>query len=205
MRDPAPHHVRVAGVIAGMLIMVGCAAPNGTDAPTPTGAPTPSATTTSTPAPTPPPTPTPAPTCAPVDYATFVASDRLTNLALAPGAAGDLLGFTLVTSPGSPVRPHLTVILAEPPFTFGGSGLPFAVAGTHHIRVKFEGMTHVDESQNLVYVGPDDLVGSGGPIRQVVLEEAFESYVTFIVGYDGEGCVALQVTPTLVTIAIEAR
>lgn len=204
MRDPVPNRRLVVGALAGLLVLGGCSLPNGSDAPSPTASPpTPSATASPTPAPTA--SPSPAPTCAPVDYATFVASDRLTNLALAPGSAGDLLGFTLVASPSSPVRPQLTVKAVEPPFTYGGSGLPFDVAGAHHIRVKFEGMTHVDEDFNVVYVGPDDLAGSGGPVAQVVLEEAFEGYVTFIVGYDGEGCVALQVTPTLVTIAIEAR
>jgi len=212
MRDPARHRVLVAVALAALaaaLTVAACAIPNESQTPTPPDAsPTaPSATASATPEPTrtPPPTPTQAPSCAPIDYATFVASDRLTNLALAPGSAGDLLGFTLAASPGSPVRPRLTVNAVEPPFTYGGSGLPFDVAGAHHIRVRFEGMTHVDEDFKVVYVGPNDLAGSGGPVAQVVLEEAFEGYVTFIVGYDGDGCVALQVTPSLVTIAIEAR
>lgn len=194
--------------LAIVSIVAACAAPTGTDAPPPTASPEPpSPTPVATPQPTPTPTPTatPAPTCAPIDYAMFVASDRLTNIAIVPGSGGDLLGFTFAPSPGSPVRPHLSVAAVEPPFTYGGSGLPFDVAGSHHLRVKYEGMVHVDTNLDPVYVGPSDLAGIGGPIAQVVLEEAFEGYVTFIVGYDGDGCVALQVTPSLVTIAIEAR
>jgi len=208
MGMPAPARVPDFATLVIALIVVACAAPSGTDAPPPTASPEPpSPTPIATPQPTPTPTPTrtPTPTCAPIDYSTFVASDRLTNIALAPGSGSDLLGFTFAASPGSPVRPHLTVTAVEPPFMYGGSGLPFDVAGAHHIRVKYEGMSHVDASGNLVYVGPSDLAGIGGPIAQVVLEEAFEGYVTFIVGYDGDGCVALQVTPSLVTIAIEAR
>lgn len=208
MHHPAPHRLPAVAALAVALLAIGCAAPNGSAAPT-IGQTPPAASATSGPTPEPSPastpTPTPETTCAPIDFATFVASERLTNIELAPGAGGDLLGFTLAPSPGSPMRPRLTVTSVEPPFSYGGSGLPFDIAGAHHLRVRFEGMLHVDDAGNVVYVGPNDLSGRGGPVAQVVLEEAYESYVSFVVGYDGNGCVALQVTPALVTIAIEAR
>lgn len=192
--------------VALAAVATGCAIPSPSNAPpTASAVATADASPTGAPSPSPAPTPTPAPTCAKVDYVTFVASDRLTDIALARGSGGDLLGFTLDPSPGSIIRPQLRITAVEPPFTQGGSGLPFDVAGEHHLQVTFEGMAHVDPAGNIVYVGPNDLPGIGGPVAQVVLGEAFESYVTFIVGYDGDGCVALQVTPTRVTIAIEAR
>lgn len=153
------------------------------------------------------PTATPNPTCPPIDYAGFVASERLTNVSVAPGTAGDLVGFILVPSPGSPMRPRLTVSSVEPPFSEEADGTrsPLEIAGEHHIVLRFEGMLHVDDAGVLVYVGPRDQQGIGGPVRQILLTEDFESYVSFVVGYDGDGCVALSVQPTLITIAIAAR
>ncbi len=114
---------------------------------------------------------------------------------LVPGTAGDLVGFTLEPSPGSPVRPRLTVKSVAPPFTYGGSGLPLEVLGEHHVRLRFEGMSHVDAAGAVIYRGPQVLDGAGNPVRQIALEEAFEGYVVFIVGYDGDGCVDLRVQP----------
>ncbi len=168
-----------------------------TAAPSPSAQPSPAATTV--------PTTTPRPTCPPVAYAGFVASDRLSNAAVAPGSNGDLVGFVLDPNQGSPVRPRLTIEPTAPPFVEGASGLPLEIAGEHHVWLKFEGMLHVDDAANVVYEGPRDQPGIGGPVRQVVLIEAFEGYVQFIIGYDGPGCVAIAVRPDLVTVAIGAR
>ncbi len=181
-----------------------------TNGSTPTAEPSPSEPgATQAPAPTPTSAPTPAPTprppCPPVTYAGFVASDRLSNAAVAPGTSGDLVGFVLDPNQGSPVRPRLTMQSVEPPFYEGASGLPLEIAGQHHVWLRFEGMLHIDDAGNLIYKGPRDQPGIGGPIRQVVLTEAYESYVSFIIGYDGPGCVAIAVQPSLVTIAIAAR
>ncbi|MEK6720333.1 MAG: hypothetical protein AABZ33_06630 [Chloroflexota bacterium] len=200
-------HRHVSWLLGFALVLAACAAPASPSPVEPSdAAPESSAPAGADPtaSPTASPTATPNPTCPPVDYAGFVASERLTNVSVAPGTAGDLVGFILVPSPGSPLRPRLTVSSVEPPFSEGASGLPLEVAGEHHILVRFEGMLHVDDAGVLVYVGPRDQPGIGGPVRQVLLTEAFESYVSFIVGYDGDGCVALSVQPTLITIAIAA-
>lgn len=200
---------RHAGWLLGFaLVLAACAAPASPSLVEPSNtAPESTAPASADPtaSPTASPTATPNPTCPPVEFATFLASERLTNVSVAPGTAGDLVGFILVPSPGSPLRPRLTVSSVQPPFSDVVRGLPLQIAGEHHILVRFEGMLHVDDAEVLVYVGPRDQQGIGGPVRQILLTEAFESYVSFIVGYDGDGCVALSVQPTLITIAIAAR
>lgn len=200
---------RHAGCLLGFaLVLAACAAPASPSPVEPSNAASESTAPASadpTASPTASPTATPNPTCPPVDFAAFLASERLSDASVAPGTGGDLVGFVLVPSPGSPLRPRLTITSVEPPFSEHPRGLPLEVAGEHHILVRFEGMLHVDDAGVPVYVGPRDQQGIGGPVRQILLTEAFESYVSFIVGYDGDGCVALSVQPTLITIAIAAR
>ena len=210
MNKPTARRPRVILVLVALWVAAACAGPDGSATPVASGSsaqPTivvsPSPNATASPAPTL--RPTPRPTCPPIKFATFVASDRLTDAKVAPGTGGDLVGFVLDPSPGSPIRPRLTVSAVEPPFVADDSGLPLEIAGEHHVWLSFEGMVHVDDAGNIVYGGPRTQPGIGGPVQQVELTEAFESYVSFIVGYDGEGCVGLQVTPTLITVAIEAR
>ncbi len=173
MGRSSPRRATWPFALAALLALAACAAPVGTDRP-PTASPPASppssppsspsaapATSEPTRAPTPPPTATP--TCPPVDFATFVASDRLSDMNLVPGTAGDLVGFTLEPSPGSPVRPRLTVKSVAPPFTYGGSGLPLEVLGEHHVRLRFEGMSHVDAAGAVIYRGPQVSTVPGTP------------------------------------------
>ena len=56
----------------------------------------------------------------------------------------------------------------------------------------FTSMKLSDDAGVPVYDGPDRLDPGGGVIRSVVLEEAFEGVVNWIIGYDGSGCVSVE-------------
>ncbi|GIW20308.1 MAG: hypothetical protein KatS3mg065_0604 [Chloroflexota bacterium] len=117
-----------------------------------------------------------------------LASNRLLDVVVDP--AGTWVRFVF----GSPTGPagEGSLEAAQPPFDRTASGLPIEVLGERVVRLHFEALLLFDDLGNPTYGGPDRLRPSTGPIRDVVVEEAFEGVMNWLVGFDGPACVRLR-------------
>jgi hypothetical protein len=133
-------------------------------------------------------------------------SDRLTGVKVDPGIGVDKITFTFGTSSGQPSGTDPTGELrpTSPPFSLGGSGQAVTVDGHRFIAITFRGMAVADEQGNASYAGPTDIHPNALAIRELRQTEAFEGVVTWIVGVDGPGCVALSrlTGPDRIVIAV---
>jgi len=157
--------------------------------PTPTAKPT--ATPTATPTPTP--KPPPATACAVQPETGLPPSDRLVNVVASTTADADLLMFLFgndaIEGPGGPPSGELSA--AEPPFTFGPSGLPIEMIGESVVQVVFRQMSLQADTGQPVYEGPPDLSPGYPALKHAVLYDESEGVIGWYVGYDGPGCVTL--------------
>jgi hypothetical protein len=159
-------------------------------------------------------TPTSAPTTAPTASPTTAAacpiepedgplpSDRLVNVVASTTSNADLLTFVFgnmsVPGPGGPPVSELSV--AEPPFTFGPSGLPIDMVGEHVAQIVFRGMSLQADTGDLVYTGPPELRPDGPALKHAVEYDESEGVIGWYVGYDGPGCVTLTRDGSNVTL-----
>lgn len=132
-------------------------------------------------------TPTPAITpCALSSQAVDVASDNLINTTFAVGPSDDTVSF--VFDPGSKPRPQgpakLELSETTPPFYKGESSETIDILGARYLLLRFSGMTV--ES----YTGATtlDTADTSDALRQVVLTDASEGILTFVVGFDSLSC-----------------
>jgi hypothetical protein len=165
------------------------AAASATPAPTPTAVPSVK--------PTPPPTakPTPKPTaCAITPETGPLPTDRFVDIVASTTPDADLLTFKFgnmsVPGPGGPPVGEFTA--AEPPYTFGPSGLPIEMVGEHVVQVVFRGMSIVADTGDPVYQGPPELSPDDPSLKHAVEFDESEGVVGWYVGYDGTGCVTLS-------------
>ena len=157
----------------------------------PTASASPTAAATPTPGVTASPTP---PTACVTSVASSVApSDRLTKVSVASGVGVDKITFTFGSSSGQPSGTDPTGRLrpTSPPFSLSGSGAPVDIAGHRFIAVTFRGMALADEQGNPTYGGPNDIRPLALAVRELRLVDSFEGVVTWIVGVNGPGCVAV--------------
>lgn len=117
-----------------------------------------------------------------------LASNRLLGVVVDPG--GTWVRFQFGSPTGPPGSGSLEV--AVPPFDHTTSGQAIEVVGERVVRIHFDGLLLFDELGNPTYGGPDRLRPSGGPIRDVVVEEAFEGVMNWLVGVDGPDCLRLR-------------
>lgn len=155
-----------------------------------------------------PPTPdrTPSPTgCPPYREASgHWPTDRLVDMAVTAGGFGpDVLEFTF--APASRPGASATVVTRQtrPPFSQAGSGEPVDVIGSAFYEFRFEGMLLADDSGNATYRGSRDLRTGLPGIRHVVILDAFEGVLTFVIGTDG-GCPWFEAAPATATIRFYA-
>jgi len=121
-------------------------------------------------------------------------SDRLTGVAVAPGIGVDKIVFTFGPSTGIPSGTDPTGELkpTAPPFMHGGSGEPVHVDGRRFVAVTFRGQAIADEQGNPSYTGPSEIHPNALAVRELLLVDNFEGVVTWLVGVDGPGCVAVS-------------
>ena len=121
-------------------------------------------------------------------------SDRLTGVAVAPGVGVDKIVFTFGPSTGIPSGTDPTGELkpTAPPFMHGGSGEPVHVDGQRFVAVTFRGQAVADEQGNPSYTGPSEIHPNALAVRELLLVDNFEGVVTWLVGVDGPGCVAVS-------------
>jgi hypothetical protein len=121
-------------------------------------------------------------------------SDRLVGVSVLRGDGADLVLFRFGPSaPTSTNQPIGRLEPASPPFTMDPSGLPLEVPGSRFARVRFSGLILYDEAGTPTLTGPDRLDPAGGAaVRAVVKEGEFEGVSSWIIGFDGTGCVAVS-------------
>jgi hypothetical protein len=78
------------------------------------------------------------------------------------------------------------------------------VAGHRVIAVTFRGMAIADEQGNPSYTGPSDIKPMALAVRELRLVDDFEGVVTWLVGVDGPGCVAVtrRSSPKRIVVAV---
>ncbi len=117
-------------------------------------------------------------------------SNTLIDLVVDSDGAYDRLTFVFGPVAPGPTGGTGRLTAATPPFSQGGSGLPVEVLGTHHVELHLDGMLIVDEAGNEVFKGPTTLTGMIA-LKDVEEIDGFEGVYNFVIGYDGNGCVAL--------------
>lgn len=192
MTTRSPHRLAAVGcVLLAAVVLAGCGSgPTVTKRPGPGLEPTPA-----TVAPTPAGTPSGS-GCPPYPESSGAwPSDRLTGLGTGAGVGGvDVLEFVF----GPPSRPGASAIVTtretRPPFSMGGSGEPVDVDGSTFYEFRFEGMLLADELGNPTYTGSRDLLTDLSGIRHVVVVDAFEGVMAFVIGTTG-GCSSFETVP----------
>lgn len=125
------------------------------------------------------------------------AGDRLTGVSVEPVPGGARVTFTFEPGRTIPTSPAAAIRETHPPFAEGASGLPIDIAGERFVEVRFDGLAIYTEPNGMpYYTGPTDIRPRSGPIRQLVRTDAFEGVVTWVVGFDGLGCVRFAGDPS---------
>ena len=159
-------------------------------------------TSTSTPSPTSGPTSTPpesqaAPSatmtgpCALTEQTGIPGSNTLIDLTIETDGVADRLVFQLGAQAPDPTGSTFRLLAGQPPFVQGGSGQPIEVAGTYFVEFHLDGMLIADEVGGALYQGETSLKPDMVALRQLEMTEAFQGVYNFVIGYDGDGCVAL--------------
>ncbi len=180
--------------------------------PSPSLEPSPSASASEVPSPTPSATPSPTtPSASPSAVACVVQpqdgllpSDRVVSVEVSTSADVDFVTFVFddgSLSPAGPPRGELTT--AEPPFTYGPSGLPIDLDGDQALQVRFSGMSLSNDVGELTFGGKRDSKVDYPALKQAIMYDESEGIAAWYIGYDGNGCVNLvrDGNDILVTIA----
>lgn len=136
-----------------------------------------------------------------------IRSRKLVSVAVMPGADGDLVVFTFdFDTPTGTAQPVARLEAAEPPFTADPSGLPLEVAGARFVRVRFTGMILYDDAGVPTYTGSERIEpADSAAVRSVVREGEFEGVSSWLIGFDGPGCVTTSPsTGTTAAIRVSA-
>lgn len=148
-----------------------------------------------------PPTPdgTPSPTGCPayLEASEPWPSDRLVGMRVTAGGSGaDMLEFEFAPASRPGVATTATTRKTRPPFSQAGSGEPIEVIGSAFYEFRFEGMLLADDSGTATYRGSRDLRTSLPGIEHVVIVDAFEGVLTFVIGTTG-GCPWFETAPSV--------
>jgi hypothetical protein len=129
-------------------------------------------------------------------------SRLLVSVAVVTGEAGDSVVFRF--GPDAPTGTNAPVgrlEAASPPFTADPSGLPLDVPGTRFARVRFSGMVLYDDSGAPTFSGEDRIEPVGGAaVRAVLREGEFEGVSSWLIGFDGPGCVTVGIGDATTTV-----
>lgn len=132
-------------------------------------------------------------------------SDRLVDVLVGSAGSQDVVTFvfgalSLPDPPQGPSEGELTV--ATPPFTHASSGLPIDVDGERVLQVRFTGMSLSNDVGQPTYEGNLDFRPALPALRTLVNADLSEGQVSWLIGYDGQGCVTVSSDARSVTIAI---
>jgi hypothetical protein len=130
-------------------------------------------------------------------------SDRVVSVEVSTSPTTDFVTFSFDAgslTPAGPPKGELTV--AEPPFTFGPSGLPIDLQGQHALQVRFSGMSLSNDAGEQTFTGDPDIHADMPALKQVVMYDESEGIAAWYIGYDGTGCVTLVRDRLEVVVAI---
>jgi hypothetical protein len=130
-------------------------------------------------------------------------SNTLTGLSAAAGPTADRLTFTFGNTVELPVEPVGHLAAATPPFTMAGSGDLIDIVGDHFLTVIFTGMSLADEQGNPAFATQRDARWGLAAIKQTIVFDESEGQVGIVVGYTGDGCVALGGDPVARTVTLD--
>lgn len=176
---------------------------------TTTTATTPSTTTTAPPSTRPPSTTAPCSftgtTTTSQQTATVAGNFRLRSVNVAPGACTDTVTFGFASAAGAGAPPY-EISLVSPPFAQAASGEPITLPGRTFLKVRFSpAWTYDVQSGAAVYSGPNRIEPTGTAVtRALVMSDASEGVVTWLVGMDGSGAyrVSSAASPASVTVTV---
>lgn len=147
-----------------------------------------------------------APPCATAFPTGRLPSDRMIDVVVGSAGSQDLVTFvfgdlSLPEAPQGPSEGSLTI--ATPPFTHASSGLPIDVDGERVLQLRFTGMSLSNDVGQPTYDGNLDFRPALPALRTVVNEDLSEGQISWLIGYDGQGCITLSSDARSVTIAID--
>lgn len=130
-------------------------------------------------------------------------SDRVVSVKVSTTPTVDFVTFVFddgSLSPAGPPRGELTA--AEPPFTYGPSGLPIDLQGQHALQVRMSGMSLYNDVGEPIFLGDRDIQANFPALKQVILYDESEGIAAWYIGYDGNGCVGLVRDGNDITVTI---
>jgi hypothetical protein len=129
----------------------------------------------------------------------------LRSVNVTPGACTDTITFGFSSATGAGPPPY-EIELVSPPFAQAGSGEPINLPGRTFLKVKFSPAWTADVQTGVAtYTGPRRIDPTGTAVtRALVLSDASEGVVTWLVGMDGSGRyrVTSAATPASVTVTV---
>ena len=198
--------VAMAATVAACSATTSSASPGARTAPPATSlTPTASSVTPAPPTVRPSASPTAAAVCPIAAQTGRLPSDRMIDVTVATLDGADIVTFTFGESslpePPQGVSEGL-LEAASPPYVEGASGLPVDVTGEHVARLRFSGMSIMNDVGLPTYDGRMDFRPDLPALRTLVNSEMFEGVIGWYIGYDGGGCVTLGSDETSVTVTI---
>ena len=198
--------VAMAATVAACSATTSSASPGARTAPPATSlTPTASSVTPAPPTVRPSASPTAAAVCPIAAQTGRLPSDRMIDVTVASLDGADIVTFTFGESslpePPQGVSEGL-LETASPPYVEGASGLPVDVTGEHVARLRFSGMSIMNDVGLPTYDGRMDFRPDLPALRTLVNSEMFEGVIGWYIGYDGGGCVTLGSDETSVTVTI---
>jgi hypothetical protein len=130
-------------------------------------------------------------------------SDQLVSMKVSSVGATDRVVFTFGAKSGQPVTPHGRLRAVRPPFTEVASGKKVTVRGKRFVEVGFSGMYLFDRNGNDAFQGELDRHPKLTAVRDIISIDSFEGHMTWVVGYNGGGCVTIHSNRTARTLTIQ--
>ena len=130
-------------------------------------------------------------------------TDQLVSMEIVKRAGKDQVIFKFGPDSGQPVSPRARLRAVKPPFTFVASGQPASVKGKRFVEVRFSGMYLFDAYGNDAFQGALDRHPKSNALRDVISIDSFEGHMTWIMGYNGDGCVTVRSNRAIHTVTVE--
>ncbi len=138
----------------------------------------------------------------PVQVTSFTPpSDRLIDVETSRTSGADIIMFGFGPVSGEPLVPQGSLASTKPPFTLNNNEVVH-VLGSRFLRIRFEGLLLFDANGNDTLPGPRDLKPRLPALKELRTIDESEGVMVWIAGYEGGGCVSVDVSEKGGTVAI---